>query len=125
MSAMSSPLSAIQILGGAPVPTRPRLSLGGARYDGHRIAATQDAPIRRYRMSAAGAPAEPGFAVEPLTKVAETINAEARSTAVITFNRRGVTQEKCFAAMKERIPVALAVAPIAVIMHCMHMAPRG
>jgi hypothetical protein len=40
---------------------------------------------------------------------------------VIAFKRRGVTHEKCFAAMKDRIPVALAPAPIAVIMHCMHI----
>jgi hypothetical protein len=69
----------------------------------------------------AAAPPEFGFAVVPLTKMDETINAEARSTAVIAFNRRGVTHEKCFAAMNERIPEALAPAPSAVIMHCMHM----
>jgi hypothetical protein len=71
---------------------------------------------------AAEAPDETGFAFEPLTSVAEAINAEAKRIAVITFNLRGVTQEKCFAAMNDRIPVAPAPAPIAVIMHCMHIA---
>ena len=76
-------------------------------------------------MRPAWATDETGFAVEPLTSVAEAINAEAKRIAVITFNLRGVTQEKCFAAMNERTPVALAPAPIAVIMHCMHIARPG
>ena len=42
---------------------------------------------------------------------------------VIERSRRGVSHEKCFAAMYDLIPVALAVAPIAVIMHCMHIRP--
>jgi hypothetical protein len=44
---------------------------------------------------------------------------------VIAFNRRGVTHAKCFAAMNDRIPVALAPAPIAVATHCMHIVPAA
>ena len=66
-----------------------------------------------------------GFAVEPLTSVADTSRAADSSTTVSAFSRRGVIHEKCLAATNDLIPLALAVAPIAVIMHCMHIAPEG
>jgi hypothetical protein len=40
---------------------------------------------------------------------------------VIARSRRGVTQEKCLAAMNARVPEAVAPAVIAVAMHCMHI----
>jgi hypothetical protein len=42
----------------------------------------------------------PGLArVEPLTRKADDISELASSVAVIAFMRRGVTHEKCLAAM--------------------------
>jgi hypothetical protein len=67
----------------------------------------------------------PGFALEPPTKMPDTRKAATKRATVIAFNRFGVTQEKCFAAMKDLIPAALPVAPIAVIMHCMHTVPEA
>ena len=40
----------------------------------------------------------------------------------MALSRRGVTQEKCLAAMNARVPETVAPAVIAVAIHCMHMA---
>jgi hypothetical protein len=58
----------------------------------------------------------------PLTNRLDVANAATMRPIVIALSRRGVTQEKCLAAMNARVPEAVAPAVITVAMHCMHTA---
>lgn len=59
--------------------------------------------------------------MDPLTSSADESSEAVSRLAVIAFIRRGVTHEKCFAAMTERVPDAVAPTPMAAAMHCMHI----
>lgn len=55
-------------------------------------------------------------------RIVEAIRTTASRPTVILLSTGGVNQTHCRVASQARVPLAPAVAPIAPIMHCTHIA---
>jgi hypothetical protein len=70
---------------------------------------------------AGGAPCDAGLGEEPLIRNADASRAALKRTTVTIRRRFGVSHRELLRPSHARVPLAAAMLPMALIMHCMHM----